>query len=338
MPDFYCPKCKEKLNADKKYYVCKLCQAKYRHYVGIPNFKEQELYPGEWNLLEEAVKRYDELNFIQLMERLDTPKEKNTLPCELRRYLRLAEMDEAARKKWLADYTRNTIIKEGEKQLQITQKLISQADHQLKRGCCLDIGCGRGPWVVAANKLFDKTYALDVDMVSLILAQKYCQENQIPDIHFLSATSSALPFPDNYFDLVNSQAVLEHVDNQPNTLREINRVLQPWGCFTGDSVNRYNLFTPEPHIELRLVTFLPKSLAHRISLWLRKMPYDDIKPLSYKALYAMLQQAFGDRFQIIPFVETSERNLTHTVMKHLPDKFLDIFTHTHYIIAFKSNG
>jgi ubiquinone/menaquinone biosynthesis C-methylase UbiE len=174
-------------------------------------------------------------------------------------------------------------------------------------------------------------------MASLIIAQKYCQQNRIPNIHFLSATSSALPFPDNYFDLVNSQAVLEHVDDQSKTLQEINRVLRPGGCFTGDSVNRYNLFTPEPHVELRLVSCLPKRLAHRISLWLKNLPYDDIKPLSYKELRLLLRQAFGDRFQIISLVETSEESFTHTVMKRLPAKLLDLFAPPHYIVALKNN-
>jgi ubiquinone/menaquinone biosynthesis C-methylase UbiE len=255
------------------------------------------------------------------------------LPWELRR----SNLSEEEQRRSLNNYVENTINKPGELQLQITKSLASAIGHQLKGKYCLDIGCGRGPWAVKATNLYDKIYALDVDMASVIIAKKYCQENNINNIQFLSATSSALPFADNFFDLINSQAVLEHVDHQMNTLLEINRTLAPGGCFTGDSVNKYNLFTPEPHIDLRLVTFLPKKLTHRISMWLKNFPYDDIKPLSYNNLKLMLHQAFGNQFKIIPFVETSEKAITFTVMKHLPTAFLNIFTHTHYIVVIKAS-
>lgn len=338
MPRFSCPKCKGELENQAESYFCTPCQIKYRKFVGIPNFKEQELYPGEWELLEEAAKRYNRSSFIELLEYMDSTQEKNVLPWEQRRYQRFDELQEENRQKHLNSYIEEGITRPGEIQLQITNTLIDKAGYNLKRDRCLDIGCGRGPWIVAAANMFDTIYALDVDMASLIIARKYCDEKQISNINFLSATSSSLPFAEDYFDLVNSQAVLEHVDNQADTMGEINRVLKSQGCFTGDSVNKYNLFTPEPHINLRLVTFLPKKLAHRISLWLKGYPYDDLKPLTYNELRLLLKQTFGNRFQIIPFVETSEKCLTYSVMKLLPSWLLDIFTHTHYIIASKNNG
>ncbi len=337
MTEFCCPNCKQALNIRQAYYTCEPCRIDYRQYVGIPNFKQQELYPGEWKLLEEFEQKYSQASFIELMEYMDSIPKKNVLPCELRRHQRFAELNEEDKRQYLANYTKETIVKPGKLQLEITQFLINKAGYRLRGGRCLDIGCGRGPWAVTAVDLFDEIFALDVDMASLILAKKYCQENDISNIQFLSATASALPFSGDYFELINSQAVLEHVDDQARTLKEIKRVLQPGGCFTGDSINRYNLFTPEPHIELRLIGFLPKNLAHKLSLWLRKLPYDDIKPLSYNELRLLLRQAFDDHFKIVPLSESPDNSLTYKVMRRLPAKLLNLFTHTHYIIALKNN-
>ncbi len=334
---YCCPKCKHKLENKESRYTCKSCGIDYWQYAGIPNFKPYELYDGERKILKQVEKVYPKLTFSKLVEYMDNIQNKNVLPWELRRYLRFAEMDEDEQQKWLENYAQNTIIKIGKIQLEITRQLLDKIQHKITNGRCLEIGCGRGPWAVAAAPSFDDTYALDLDMASLLIAQKFCEENHILNIHFLSATSSALPFQHEYFDLINSQAVLEHVDDQSATLEEINRVLCTGGCFTGDSVNRYNIFTPEPHINLRLVSFLPKNMAHKISLRLKKLPYKDIKPLSYHELQLKLQQVFVNQFKIIPFAETSEHSLTYNIMKHLPTAFLNIFTNTHYIAVCKNN-
>jgi len=331
---YRCPSCKGRLAASADELKCCACRKHYHVYLGIPNFKEGELYPGEHEILLDVCAKYPGMDFVSLLEYLDSQPQKNVLPWELRRFLRYSRLDEAGRRQCLADYKENTIRRPGEVQLHISRVLAEALGHQFG-GRCLDVGCGRGPWAVAAAAEFTEVFALDMDMASVIIAQKYCEEHGIKGIRFLSAMSWALPFEADYFDLVNSQAVLEHVADQEGMLREINRVLKPSGCFTGDSVNRFNALTPEPHINLRFVGFLPKHLAHRLSLWLKGFPYDDIKPLSYPALHKLLQKAFGNNYRIIPFIETPEKSLTQTVMRYLPNGLLNYITHTHYIAAGK---
>jgi len=332
---YCCPLCKQPLIEETQHYTCGKCARQYRQFAGIPNFKPQEIYPGEERVLEDIAQKYDRMSFLELLEYADSRPEKNILPWELRRCLRFASKDRQSQQECLANYTRDTIARPGADQMHVTLKLLGYGRGQNNFRRCLDIGCGRGPWAVAAAAGYKEIFALDMDMSSLVLARKYCQEQGLTNIRFLSASSSALPFAENYFDLVNSQAVLEHVDNQPGTLREIQRVLAPGGYFTGDSVNTWNLFTPEPHVNIRLIGFLPKSWGHKLSLKLRDFPYDDLQPLTYVQLQKMLRDAFGSHYQIIPFVELPQKSLTQSVMKRLPTGFLNWFTHTHYILAGK---
>ncbi len=333
---YCCITCKQPLQVRQDYYLCPECKVRYRRFAGVPNFKLGELYPGEEKVLEAIARQYEQADFVEMMQYADSRPEKNVLPWELRRSLRFEDKDEQGKKEWLANYTRDTIVEEGKSQLQVMQTLLKHAPQKPRPGVCLEIGCGRGPFSIAASTIFREVFALDIDMASVILAQKYCESQGIGNIKFFSASSSALPFSDDCFDLVNSQAVLEHVTDQLESLREIQRMLAPGGCFTGDSVNRYNLVTPEPHVDLRLIGFLPKSLAHKLSLALKNLPYDDIKPLSYFQLKAMLQEAFGTNYKIIPFIELEKMaGITQSVMKRLPRIFLKHFTHTHYILGIK---
>ncbi len=332
---YCCINCKKSLENHDNYYLCPECGYKYRKFAGVPNFKQKELYPGEENVLENIAKQYDKLTFEELLEYADSHQDKNSLPWEFRRASRFTSKTAAEQKEFLANYSKNTIIKSGREQIHVTNTLLSHADTTLEYKTCLDIGCGRGPWVVMASSAYKHIHALDVDMASVIIAKKYCDTQGIKNITFLSASASELPFPDNSFDLINSQAVLEHVDIQLKSLREVRRTLAPGGYFTGDSVNRYNLVTPEPHVEIRLLGFMPKSWAHKLSLALKNFPYDDLKPLSYAQLDTMLKQSFGTKYKIVPFVETLQQSLTQSATKVMPPCFKKHFNHTHYILGSK---
>jgi ubiquinone/menaquinone biosynthesis C-methylase UbiE len=94
----------------------------------------------------------------------------------------------------------------------------------------LEIGCGNG----ATSKHIAKRYHLnvvgsDVDSEQIQLAQKNLDD--IPNIRFLEADATSLPFEDNDFDIVLSFQVLHHISNWLDALEEIERVLKPRGYF-----------------------------------------------------------------------------------------------------------
>jgi ubiquinone/menaquinone biosynthesis C-methylase UbiE len=94
----------------------------------------------------------------------------------------------------------------------------------------LEIGCGNG----ATSKYVAKRYHLnvtgtDVDSEQIQLAQQNLDD--MPNVRFLAADATDLPFEDDDFDIVLSFQVLHHISNWLDALKEMNRVLKPKGYF-----------------------------------------------------------------------------------------------------------
>ena len=109
------------------------------------------------------------------------------------------------------------------------QKLLSFANVSEKQNL-LEVGCGNG----AVSNYIAKKYRLnvtgtDVDPEMVQLAQENIYD--VPDIRFLEADATNLPFQDNDFEIVLSFGVMHHISNWLDALREINRVLKPNGHF-----------------------------------------------------------------------------------------------------------
>jgi ubiquinone/menaquinone biosynthesis C-methylase UbiE len=94
----------------------------------------------------------------------------------------------------------------------------------------LEVGCGNG----AVSKHFAKEYPLtvtgtDVDLEQIHLAKESIDD--IPNVRFLKADATNLPFEDGGFDIVLSFQVMHHISNWLDALKEIRRVLRPKGYF-----------------------------------------------------------------------------------------------------------
>ncbi|MCK4440216.1 class I SAM-dependent methyltransferase [Candidatus Bathyarchaeota archaeon] len=111
----------------------------------------------------------------------------------------------------------------------LAEKLLSLVDVKEKQNF-LEIGCGNG----VVSKHVSRRYRLnvtgtDVDPEMVTLAQKNIDD--IPDIRFLEADATNLPFQDNDFEIVLSFGVMHHISNWLEALREIDRVLKLNGYF-----------------------------------------------------------------------------------------------------------
>lgn len=123
----------------------------------------------------------------------------------------------------------------GEYPLQLAGYLMKR--YHLKRGMkILDNGCGRGEFLHAFSHFGMKAIGTD--------ASDYCKDAKIVDLN-----KDKLPFPDNYFDVVFSKSVIEHIENTEHYMNEMKRVLKKSGVLilmAPDWESQYKIFYQDP--------------------------------------------------------------------------------------------
>jgi len=97
----------------------------------------------------------------------------------------------------------------------------------------LDFGCGRG-WFTERLAGLGEAHGIDLSPEGIAAAQA-----RRPDIHYLAASVYDAPLPLNYFDVVVSQEVIAHVQDQPKYVDRAAQVLKTGGYFIITTSNKY---------------------------------------------------------------------------------------------------
>lgn len=132
----------------------------------------------------------------------------------------------------------------------------------------LDIGCGHSDLLQEIYSVTRNTYGIDPDAAAL--AQNTTVQNKSV------GGSEALPYPDNFFDLVSSAWVLEHLEHPALTFQEIYRVLKPGGKFIFLTPNAANY-------NVHLIKIIPSKTHGPIAKFLYKRNEQDTYPKFYRA-------------------------------------------------------
>ena len=138
-------------------------------------------------------------------------------------------------------------------------------------GSWLDCGCASGGYTIAlARHGADEAIGVDLEADRIARAQAELSPD-LTNVSFAWASSEELPFPDQRFDGVLLNEVLEHVGDERATLAEIRRVLRPSGVLAVMSPNRY--FPFEGHgmrlgsrsidVPIPVLPWIPSALAMR---------------------------------------------------------------------------
>ena len=132
----------------------------------------------------------------------------------------------------------------------------------------LDLGCGDGRFVRELEILFPgRVYGFD-----LVSAESKCRQNLAgtPSEKLLGSNirfgteQSGLPFEDDYFGLIISNQVIEHVDDLDFFFSHAARVLSPKGCLLAAFPPKTHIV--EAHCRAPLVHWIPGGTGRRTYL------------------------------------------------------------------------
>ena len=182
-----------------------------------------------------------------------------------------------------------------EKARKIEYVLSDFLNQEIKKKKILDIGTGTGEIADYFSKN-NEVYSVDV------LDQR---KNKKSKIIFKQVKSEKLPFKNNFFDVVISNHVIEHLENQKLHLQEIKRVLKQNGVSYLATPNK--LFPWETHNKVLLIHYLPKKWFNLILKKTNKYQ-EDIYLITYFKLKKLLAEQFN------------YEEYTHKIIKY-PNKY-----------------
>lgn len=241
-----CPYCKGDLHEttrETRQFVCESCRRDFPVILDIPDLR---VFPDRYIEIAadhakglQIAARFDEFDFAGLVDfyysiTSAVPKE------DARRYTR-GLLGGAAR---------------ASASLDTWEKTTRNGHKQPANGRLLEIGCGTAPLLVAAASRFDQVVGVDIAFRWLVVAKKRLADEGL-DLPLICACAEALPFPDESFDRVVADSVLEHLSDQQKALAQCHRVLIPTGRLFVSTPNRFSL-GPDPQVGIWAGGILPE--------------------------------------------------------------------------------
>jgi SAM-dependent methyltransferase len=161
------------------------------------------------------------------------------------------------------------------------------------RGRLLDVGCGSGGSLVAAirSRAFDDIVGVDSALRWLVIARQRLREAADAGRVTLAAASvDALPFAEEAFDAVLLRHLLEHVESPAAAVASAARALAPEGTLGIETFHRWAP-TPEPHVGLFGVAWLPRNLQRRYVAWRTGDDYASVRLPSRREVLTAIRRA-----------------------------------------------
>ncbi len=140
-------------------------------------------------------------------------------------------LEQASEPKWIALGHPSYVWRFG----QDRRLALLQAYVNLNGRWILDVGCGIGTYVRKFGTFSDHVFGIDVDEERVAAGAK-----SLP--HLAVSEAEVMPFPDQTFDVVLLNEVIEHVRNDAQTIADALRVLRPGGRLIIFAPNRGYLF------------------------------------------------------------------------------------------------
>ena len=172
----------------------------------------------------------------------------------------------------------------------------------------LEVGAGTAALGAELSRKVGWVVVSDISLAWLVLAGKRLESMSADNVTLVAASATNIPYPAQTFDVVAAADVIEHVPGAAGMIGECMRVARPGGRLWASTPNRFSL-TPEPHVRVWGVGFLPRGWAGWYVQAVRGVDYDGIRTLSLVDLRG-LGKAAGVRVGVsVPEIPTA--NLSH---------------------------
>lgn len=240
---YSCPSCRGEIEYqdDRYQYHCFACDKDFLVYRGIPDFRLRAMSSQELGQVETILNHFDSVDYEELV----------------RLRINFSSLPEGLLEKHLKHELLSR--ERGEIRLAKIKHLINRSGRSFGGGeRCLDLGCGGGSTLFTLSGYFKEAVGIDISLVDLLLARKLFAVYGIENVTLVCGSGLEMPFPKGWFDLINATDVIEHMPDQEGFLGEAYRVMARGGYFCFNSPNRFNIFGPEPHVDLWGVGFLPR--------------------------------------------------------------------------------
>ena len=155
-----------------------------------------------------------------------------------------------------------------------------------------ELGFGDGDGCATMN-FFEESYPWPERITALGLHDGEGFRARYPDIPYVQGDACALPFADGAFDVVFSNAVIEHVGGHARQRQFVSEALRVGRRAFITTPNRR--FPVEVHTRLPLVHWLPDAVSHRVYRATRKEFATDVHLLTRRSFAAL----FPGRVRIV---------------------------------------
>jgi SAM-dependent methyltransferase len=153
------------------------------------------------------------------------------------------------------------------------------AGDRLAGGRVLDVGCGVGMYMRAFSQSTPHVFGVEIEGER---ARDALQHGRV-----VQSVGEALPFADDYFDVLLSHEVIEHVADDRTSVAEMARVLKPGGQLILFCPNRLYPFETHGHYwrgryhfgNTPLINYLPDRLRDRLAPHVRAYTARDLRSL-----------------------------------------------------------
>lgn len=153
-------------------------------------------------------------------------------------------------------------------------------------------GFGDGAGCATLN-FFEERYPWPERITALGLHDGAGFRARYPQIPYVQGDACALPFDDGAFDIVFSNAVIEHVGGRERQRKLVSEALRVGRRVFLTTPNRR--FPVEVHTRLPLVHWLPDALSHRVYRALGKDEASDVRLLTRRSFASL----FPGRVRIV---------------------------------------